>query len=160
MKKIIRYVIGISLIVIFLGIVYSTLNYAQAAGLVFSNTPNQQGPDSYEGTPAPQYDIRQLFTKEIPVYCGETSFVLDTSAKLMKESQILVGEVRTGGSQMGEVIGILSFGHSIERDSGTFFMTIPGLGPNNESLTCILGYGMNWQFFDDEGNKLPLIDSL
>ena len=158
MKKIIRYVIGISLIVIFLGIVYSTLNYAQAAGLVFSNTPNQQGKDP--STPTPQYDLNRLITQQIPVYCGETSFVLDTSAKMMKESQILVGEVRTGGSQMGEVIGILSFGHSIERDSGTFFMTIPGLGPNNESLTCILGYGMNWQFFDDEGNKLPLIDSL
>jgi len=160
MKKIIRYVIGISLIVIFLGIVYSTLNYAQAAGLVFSNPPNQQGPDSYEGTPAPQYDIRQLFTKEIPVYCGETSFVLDTSAKMMKESQILVGEVRTGGSQMGEVIGILSFGHSAERNTGTFFMTIPNIGPNGESLSCILGFGSNWTFFADDGSKIIKEDSL
>ena len=160
MKKIIKYVTGIFLIVTFLGIVYSTLNYAQAAGLVFSNTPSDPKLGPNLGTPKPQYDSRRMIQQTIPVFCGDTSFMFETSSTLMEESQILVGEVRTGGSQMGEVIGILSFGHSIERDSGTFFMTIPGLGPNNESLTCILGYGMNWQFFDDEGNKLPLIDSL
>ena len=96
----------------------------------------------------------------IPVFCGDTSFMFETSSTLMEESQILVGEVRQGGTSYGDVIGILSFGHSIERDSGTFFMTIPSLGPNGESLTCILGYGMNWTFFDDEGNKIIQPDSL
>ncbi len=98
--------------------------------------------------------------KEIPVYCGETQFILDTSAQIMLESQILIGEVRRGGQPFGDVIGILSFGHSVERNSGTFFMTIPGIGVNGESLTCILGYGMNWQFFDDEGNAVLEGDSL
>ena len=30
----------------------------------------------------------------------------------MLESQILIGEVRQGGQPFGDVIGILSFGHS------------------------------------------------
>ena len=107
-----------------------------------------------------KYDLGQLFTKQIPMYCGETSFILETSAEIMLESQILVGEVRQGGQPFGDVIGILSFGHSAERNSGTFFMTIPGVGTNNESLTCILGFGMNWKFFDDEGNPVLGGDSL
>ena len=107
-----------------------------------------------------KYDLGQLFTKQIPMYCGETSFILETSAEIMLESQILVGEVRQGGQPFGDVIGILSFGHSAERNSGTFFMTIPGIGANNESLTCILGYGMNWKFFDDDGNPVLGGDSL
>ena len=107
-----------------------------------------------------KYDLGQLFTKQIPTYCGETSFILETSAQIMLESQILVGEVRQGGQPFGDVIGILSFGHSAERNSGTFFMTIPGVGTNNESLTCILGFGLNWRFFDDEGNLVLGEDSL
>ena len=107
-----------------------------------------------------KYDLRQLFTKQIPIYCGDTGFILDTSAQVMLESQILIGEVRQGGQPFGDVIGILSFGHSVERNSGTFFMTIPGIGANGESMTCILGYGMNWQFFDDEGNPVLEGDSL
>jgi len=107
-----------------------------------------------------KYDLGQLFTKQIPIYCGETSFILETSAEIMLESQILVGEVRQGGQPFGDVIGILSFGHSAERNSGTFFMTIPGIGANNESLTCILGFGMNWKFFDDDGNPVLGGDSL
>ena len=125
--------------------------------------PNTQ-PESEPTIPDTQlerkYDLRQLFTKEIPVYCCETQFILDTSAQVMLESQILIGEVRTGGQPFGDVIGILSFGHSYERNTGTFFMTIPGIGPNNESMTCILGYGMNWKFFDDEGNPVLGEDSL
>ena len=107
-----------------------------------------------------KYDLRQLFTKQIPIYCGDTGFILDTSAQVMLESQILIGEVRQGGQPFGDVIGILSFGHSAERNSGTFFMTIPGIGANGESMTCILGYGMNWKFFDDEGNPVLGGDSL
>ena len=107
-----------------------------------------------------KYDLKQLFTKEMPLYCGDTRFILDTSAQVMLESQILIGEVRTGGQPFGDVIGILSFGHSYERNTGTFFITMPGIGPNNESMTCILGYGMNWKFFDDEGNPVLGEDSL
>ena len=155
MKQTFKNIIGIGAITLFFYILFSVLNFAQAGGLL-ANTP---GESPIEPT-TPQYDSRKMVQQTIPVFCGDTSFMFETSSTLMEESQILVGEVRRGGTPYGEIIGILSFGHSIERDSGTFFMTIPGLGPNGESLTCILGYGMNWVFFDDEGNKIIQPDSL
>ena len=155
MKQTLKNIIGIGAITLFFYILFSVLNFAQAGGLL-ANTPGE----SLEEPTTPQYDSRKMVQQQIPVFCGDTSFMFETSSKLMEESQILVGEVRRGGTPYGEIIGILSFGHSIERDSGTFFMTIPGLGPNGESLTCILGYGMNWVFFDDEGNKIIQPDSL
>jgi len=154
MKQTLKNIIGIGAITLFFYILFSVLNFAQAGGLL-ANTPVEPLEE-----PTPQYDSRRMVQQTIPVFCGDTSFMFETSSTLMKESQILVGEVRRGGTVNGEVIGILSFGHSIERDSGTFFMTIPGLGPDGESLTCILGYGMNWTFFDDEGNKIIQPDSL
>ena len=155
MKQTLKNIIGISAITLFFYILFSVLNFAQAGGLL-ANTP---GESPIEPT-TPQYDSRKMVQQQIPVFCGDTSFMFETSSTLMEESQILVGEVRKGGTPYGDVIGILSFGHSIERDSGTFFMTIPGIGPNGESMTCILGYGMNWKFFDDDGNSMILQDSL
>ena len=133
-----------------------TFNHAYS----IPNTEPESGPGIPDTQLERKYDLKQLFTKEMPLYCGETQFILDTSAQVMLESQILIGEVRTGGQPFGDVIGILSFGHSYERNTGTFFMTVPGIGPNNESMTCILGYGMNWKFFDDEGNPVLGEDSL
>ena len=155
MKQTLKNIIGIGAITLFFYILFSVLNFAQAGGLL-ANTPPVEPLEE----PTPQYDSRRMVQQQIPVFCGDTSFMFETSSTLMEESQILVGEVRKDGTPYGDVIGILSFGHSIERDSGTFFMTIPGLGPNGESLTCILGYGMNWTFFDDEGNKIIQPDSL
>ena len=146
---------------IFIALVFifgMTLTFNHAYSI--PNTEPEAGPNIPDTQLERKYDLRQLFTKQIPVYCGDTNFVLETSAQLMLESQIIVGEVRQGGVPFGDVIGILSFGHSDERNTGTFFMTIPGIGPNNESLTCILGYGMNWQFFDHEGNKIIMEESL
>ena len=156
MKQTLKSILGIIIIVIFFFILSSILNYAQAAGLVFSNTPDATEPP----VETPQYPLNKLVEQNVPLSCGETSYILDTSANKMLESQILIGEIRTGGQPFGEVIGILSFGHSVERNTGTFFMTIPGIGPNGESLTCILGYGSNWTFFDDDGNKIVIGDSL
>ena len=156
MIQTLKNIFGISAITLFFYILFSVLNFAQAGGLL-ANTPPPGAPLE---EPPPQYDSRRMVQQTIPVFCGDTSFMFETSSTLMEESQILVGEVRQGGTPYGDVIGILSFGHSIERDSGTFFMTIPGLGPNGESLTCILGYGSNWTCFDDEGNKIIIGDSL
>ena len=144
---------------IFIALVFifgMTLTFNHAYSIPNSD-PGQSIPDTELER---KYDLRQLFTKQIPIYCGDTRFILDTSAQVMLESQILIGEVRQGGQPFGDVIGILSFGHSAERNSGTFFMTIPDIGANGESMTCILGYGMNWQFFDDEGNAVLEGDSL
>ena len=161
MKKSIKYKILDNLPTIFVALVFifgMTLTFNHAHSI--PNTEFKSDPSTPDTKNETKNDLRQLFTKQIPVYCGDTNFVLDTSAGIMLESQVLIGEVRTGGQSFGDVIGILSFGHSAERNTGTFFMTIPGIGPNNESLTCILGYGMNWQFFDHEGNKVITEESL
>ena len=152
-NKILDNLLTIFVIVFIFGSITLTWN----AAAIPNTDPEPTIPDSQLER---KYDLGQLFTKQIPTYCGETSFILETSAQIMLESQILVGEVRQGGQPFGDVIGILSFGHSAERNSGTFFMTIPGIGANNESLTCILGYGMNWKFFDDDGNPVLGGDSL
>ena len=97
----------------------------------------------------------EMIKQDIPVYCGETGFVFDVSTQSMKESQILVGEARLEGSGIGDIVGILSFGHNAKNNTGTFFITIP-----DESVTCVLGYGMNWKFFDNDGNQLMRQNSL
>ena len=102
----------------------------------------------------------EMIKQDIPVYCGETGFVFDVSTQSMKESQILVGEARLEGSGIGDIVGILSFGHNAKNNTGTFFMTVPDGGINNESVTCVLGYGMNWKFFDDDGNQIMKQNSL
>jgi hypothetical protein len=102
----------------------------------------------------------EMIKQDIPVYCGETGFVFDVSTQSMKESQILVGEARLEGSGIGDIVGILSFGHNAKNNTGTFFMTIPEGGINYESVTCVLGYGMNWKFFDSNGNQLMRQNSL
>jgi hypothetical protein len=102
----------------------------------------------------------EMIKQDIPVYCGETGFVFDVSTKTMEESQILVGEARLEGSEASDIVGILSFGHNAKNNTGTFFMTVPEGGINNESVTCVLGYGMNWKFFDSNGNQLMRQNSL
>ena len=153
MKQTIKGILGVSAITLFFYILFSILNFAQA---IPNTNPDTNIPPI---EPEKKYDLNRLIQQQIPVYCGDTGFIFETSSKLMEESQILVGEVRNGGQPFGNVIGILSFGHSVERNSGTFFMTIPNIGPNGESMTCILGYGLNWKFFDDDGNPV-LGDSL
>ena len=154
MKQTLKSILGVSAITLFFYILFSILNFAQA---IPNTNPDTNIPPI---EPEKKYDLNRLIQQQIPVYCGDTGFIFETSSKLMEESQILVGEVRTGGQPFGNVIGILSFGHSVERNSGTFFMTIPGIGPNGESMSCILGYGLNWKFFDDDGNPVLEGDSL
>ncbi len=156
MKQTLKNTLGISLIAIYFYVLFSLLTFAQAAGLLLS-VPNANGPlDDTRN----EYDTQRMVQQQIPVFCGDSNFMLTSSMKLMEESHILVGEIREGGAPYGKVIGLLSFGHSIERDTGTFFMTLPGIGPDGQSMTCILGYGMNWKFFDDDGNPMILQDSL
>ena len=77
-----------------------------------------------------------------------------------QNKQIAIGQIRKGGQPFGDLLGILSFGHNPERDSGTFMMTMPGMGPNGESVSCILGSGLDWQFFNYDGTRAIPEDSL
>ena len=155
MKQTLKNILGVSAIALFFYIVFSILSFAQA----IPNTEQKQDKVIPQEEPK-LYDLNRLILQQIPVYCGDSEFMFKTSSELMLESQILVGEVRQGGMPFGDLLGILSFGHSAERNTGTFFMTIPNIGPNGESLSCILGFGSNWTFFDDDGNKIVIGDSL
>ena len=118
------------------------------------------GPELPPDAPQPKFQYEGLLEQPIPVYCGISEFVLDTSGKMMGESQIAIGQIRKGGQPFGDLLGIISFGHNPERNSGTFIMTMPGMGPNGESVSCILGYGLDWQFFNHDGTRIPQEDSL
>ena len=121
--------------------------------------PNS-GPELPPEAPEPNYQYEGLLEQSIPVFCGVTEFVLDASSKMMGESQIAIGQIRKNGQPFGELLGILSFGHNAERNSGSFIMTMPGMGPNGESVSCILGYGLDWQFFNYDGTRAIPEDSL
>tara|TARA_R100001015_G_C4564937_1_gene124078 strand:+ start:390 stop:842 length:453 start_codon:yes stop_codon:yes gene_type:complete len=121
--------------------------------------PNS-GPELPPEAPEPKFQYEGLLEQSIPVFCGISEFVLDASSKMMGESQIAIGQIRKNGQPFGDLLGILSFGHNAERNSGSFIMTMPGLGPNGSSVSCILGYGVDWQFFNHDGSRIPLTDSL
>ena len=118
------------------------------------------GPELPPEVPQPEFNYKGLLEQNIPVFCGITEFVLDSSSKIMGESQVAVGQIRKNGQQFCELLGILSFGHNAERNSGSFIMTMPGLGPDGSNVSCILGYGLDWQFFYHDGTKIPQEDSL
>ena len=134
MKEIIKSILGCILIIIFLGIVYTLLNSLQAE--------------------EPKYDLGKLTPKPVPLYCGDTSFVFQTAFEIFGEVPIAGAEVRNAGDLNNPVIGVLTFTYNKEWNKGTLMMTLP-----SQMETCILGYGVNWEFFPplkeilDEGNE-------
>ena len=135
MKQIFKSVLGTILIILFLGIVYTILNSLQAEE-------------------EPKYDLTQLTPKPVPLYCGDTSFVFQTAFELFGEVPIAGAEIRSAGDLNNPIIGVLTFTYNKEWKKGTLMMTLP-----SQFETCILGYGVNWEFFPplkkilDEGNE-------
>ena len=135
MKQIFKTVLGTILIILFLGIVYTILNSLQAEE-------------------EPKYDLTQLTPKPVPLYCGDTSFVFQTAFELFGEVPIAGAEIRSAGDLNNPIIGVLTFTYNKEWKKGTLMMTLP-----SQFETCILGYGVNWEFFPplkeilDEGNE-------
>jgi len=123
MKQIFKTVLGTILIILFLGIVYTILNSLQAEE-------------------KPNYDLTQLTPKPVPLYCGDTSFIFQTAFELFGEVPIAGAEVRSAGDLNAPIVGILTFTYNKEWNKGTLMMTLP-----SQFETCILGYGVNWEFF-------------
>ena len=92
--------------------------------------------------------------KPVPLYCGDTSFVFQTAFELFGEVPIAGAEIRSAGDLNNPIIGVLTFTYNKEWKKGTLMMTLP-----SQFETCILGYGVNWEFFPplkkilDEGNE-------
>ena len=135
MKQIFKSVLGTILIILFLAIIYTVLNSLQAES-------------------KPNYDLSRLTPKPVPLYCGDTSFVFQTAFEIFGEVPIAGAEVRNAGDLNAPIVGILTFTYNKEWKKGTLMMTLP-----SQMETCILGYGVNWEFFPplkeilDEGNE-------
>ena len=138
MKQLIKNVLGITLITLFLGIVYASLNAIQAE----------------DKTELPLYNKDQLKVRQVPLYCGYTGFIFQTAFETFGEEPIAGAEVRAKGNPEAPVVGLLTFTYNKEWKKGTLMMTLP-----SQFETCILGYGVNWEFFPplkkilDEGNE-------
>ena len=91
-----------------------------------------------------------LQVRSVPLYCGETAYVFQTAFEMFGEKLIAGAKVKRQGILEAPTIGILSFTYNETRETGTLMMTIPDTGE-----TCILGYGVEWEFYNDilaEGN--------
>ena len=138
MKQLFKNVLGIALVTLFLGIVYASLNAIQAE----------------DNKNLPLYDKGKLQVRQVPLYCGYTGFIFQTAFETFGEQPIAGAEIRAKGNPETPVIGLLTFTYNKDNNKGTFMITLPDTGE-----TCILGYGMNWEFFPvlkeilDEGNE-------
>ena len=138
MKQLIKNVLGIAAITLFLGIVYASLNALQAE----------------DKKDLPLYNKDQLKIRQVPLYCGYTGFIFQTAFETFGEQPIAGAEIRSAGDLNNPIIGVLTFTYNKEWKKGTLMITLP-----SQFETCILGYGVNWEFFPplkkilDEGNE-------
>lgn len=120
MKKIIK---GILFIWMFLIIVSFTLNKAQSEEI---------------------FPPGLLKIQPIPVYCGPSFEVLLTTMNTFNMSFVGSGDVRHQGNEEGRLLGTLSFWYNADVHKGVFYLTVPA-----SANTCLLGYGIDWQFDTD-----------
>ena len=146
MKQTLKSILGIGAITIFFYILFSILNFAQATA---PEKPNS-------GSQGPTYDLKQFQQRAVPLYCGETGWVFQTAFEIFGEEPIAVAEVKSGGDLNSPTLGLLTFTYNESWNKGTIMMTLPSTGE-----TCILAYGVNWEFWGqlkskkilDEGNE-------
>lgn len=120
MKKIVK---GILFIWMFLIIVSFTLNKAQSEEI---------------------FPPGLLKIQPIPVYCGPSFEVLLTTMNTFNMSFVGSGDVRHQGNEEGRLLGTLSFWYNADVHKGVFYLTVPA-----SANTCLLGYGIDWQFDTD-----------
>ena len=125
MIKAIRYISGIALIMVFLGLVYAVLNEAQSE-------EHPLFPDGVMGT------------QQVPIYCGDGPIVFSYASSIFKQKAIAWSDVKASGDPNSETFAWVSFWYSNELNNGSVFLTIRETGQ-----TCLMGYGMDW-IFDTE----------
>ena len=142
MIKAIRYISGIALIMVFLGLVYAVLNEAQS----------EEHPLFPDGV---------MMTQQVPIYCGNGPVVFSYASSIFKQKAIAWSDVKSSGDPNSETFAWVSFWYSDELNNGSLFLTVKETGQ-----TCLMGYGMDW-IFDTEllldivndsfanGSKLP-----
>ena len=125
MIKAIRYISGIALIMVFLGLVYAVLNEAQS----------EEHPLFPDGV---------MTTTQVPIFCGSGPIVFSYASSIFKQKSIAWSDVKSVGDPNSETFAWVSFWYSPELKNGSVFLTIKETGQ-----TCLMGYGMDW-IFDTE----------
>ena len=125
MIKAIRYISGIALIMVFLGLVYAVLNEAQS----------EEHPLFPDGV---------MTTTQVPIFCGSGPVVFSYASSIFKQKAIAWSDVKSSGDPNSETFAWVSFWYSDELNNGSLFLTVKETGQ-----TCLMGYGMDW-IFDTE----------
>ena len=125
LEKPVRYIIGILIIVIFCGLVYSILNQAQSED-------------------HPLFPDGVMRTTQVPIYCGTGPVVFSYATSVFKQKSVAYSEVKRSGNPNSKSFAWISFWYSEELNNGSIFLTIRETGE-----TCMMGYGMEW-IFDTE----------
>ena len=125
MIKAIRYISGIALIMVFLGLVYAVLNEAQS----------EEHPLFPDGV---------MTTRQVPIFCGSGPVVFSYASSIFKQKAIAWSDVKESGNPNSDTFAWVSFWYSPELKNGSVFLTIKETGQ-----TCLMGYGMDW-IFDTE----------
>ena len=125
MIKAIRYISGIAIIMVFLGLVYAVLNKAQAEN-------------------HPLFPDGVMTTTQVPIYCGDGPLVFSYASSIFKQKSIAWSDVKASGNPNSETFAWVSFWYSEELKNGSVFLTIKETGQ-----TCLMGYGMDWIFDTD-----------
>ena len=120
MKQFVKSTLGISAIILFLGLVYAGLNKAQSEEIF--------PPDL-------------LRVQPVPVYCGNSYNVLLTTMNTFNMLFLGSSDVTTQGQPDGQLLGTMSMWYNTDTRKGVFYLTLP---QTNE--TCLLSYGINWNF--------------
>ena len=125
MKQIIKNIAGITSIVIFFGVIYAVLNKAQ----------------SEEYLTYPPGAMKQQMA---PIFCGEANMVYGYATNLFKQKPLAWADVKQKGDPDSATMAWISFWYSQETETGSLFLTVV-----NNGETCLMGYGMEWDFDTD-----------
>ena len=125
MKQIIKNIAGITSIVIFFGVIYAVLNKAQS--------------EEY-----PTFPPGAMKQQMAPIFCGEANMVYGYATNLFKQKPLAWADVKQKGDPNSATIAWVSFWYSQETETGSVFLTVV-----NNGETCLMGYGMEWEFDTD-----------
>jgi len=93
---------------------------------------------------APEFLPGTLMPIQVPMACGESTTVLTQIVNGFKMKSLAAGQVKAGGDLEGVDIGVISFWIHPTLEFGGMLMTI-----KESNLTCLLGYGVDWQWDTD-----------
>jgi len=125
MKQIIKNIAGITSIVIFFGVIYAVLNKAQS--------------EEY-----PTFPPGAMKQQMAPIFCGEANMVYGYATNLFKQKPLAWADVKQKGDPNSDTMAWISFWYSQETKTGSLFLTVV-----NNGETCLMGYGMEWDFDTD-----------